>query len=224
MGNIVRHWSAINKVSIKQYEITDEFPFSFEPKKDIQLTDLFQILRNHNEGTEFDGSENYINGNPHQFGRAICSSTTQYGFVAQLRNNLPKDIAYVLWLAPFRPCVHTFTQWYYGMTEFPEGFSEGTFRKALETHFNTIENVFEYAPDNQFLEFVKHATKVDKNYKNQVDPIQQQIQKLEEELISNQPGFEKMIQQQGGSDQRITQKTITDYCKKQVERSKELIK
>ena len=184
----------------------------------------FQILRNHNEGTEYDGSDNYENGNPHQFGRAICSSTTQYGFVAQLRKNIPKEIAYVLWIAPFRPCVHPYTQWYFGMTEFPVGFSEGNFRTALKKHFDPIEDVFTYAPENQFLKFVKHAHKVDENYKNQIGTLQRQIQKLEKELISNQPTFEKMVEQQSGKDPRMVQKTITDYCKKQVERASDLIR
>lgn len=224
MGNIVRHWSALNTLSKKQYEITDDFPFSFEPKKNVKLSDLFKILRNHNEGTEYDGSDNYANGNPHQFGRAICSSTTQYGFVAQLRKNLPKEIAFVMWLAPFRPCVHPFTQWYFGMTEFPEGFAEDDFRKALKKHFDPIEDVFKYAPDNQFLEYVKHAKRVDEDYKNQIVTIQHQIKQIEEELIKNQAKFEKKVEEHAGQDKRAMQKMITDYCKKQVENSQLIIR
>jgi len=224
MGNIIRQWSAVNAVSKKQYETTDEFPFSFEPKKDIELSDLFKILRNHNEGTEYDGSDHYKNGHPHQFGRTICSNTTQYGFVAQLRSELPKDIAYVMWLAPFRPCVHPFTQWYFSMTEFPPGFNEGDFRKALEKHFDPIEDVFTYAPDHKFLEFVKHAKAVDENYQKSIGPLKNQIHKMESELIANQKEFEQKIMQQNRKDKRLTHKVITDYCKKQVENVQMLIR
>ncbi len=64
MGNIVRHWSAINNSFSKGFEISDEFPFSYVPQKKIELADLFKVLRNHNEGSEYDKSENYTLGNP----------------------------------------------------------------------------------------------------------------------------------------------------------------
>lgn len=224
MGNIVRHWSAINMLYSQGYEVSDEFPFSYKPKKKIELTDLFKVLRNHNEGSEFDESKNYTLGNPHQFGRAICSSTTQYGFVAQLRNGLPKEIAYVLWLAPFRPCVNSFTQWYFGMPEIHEGFAEGTFRKALDNHFDPIDDVFEFAPDSKFLEYVKHAKSVDENYAAEIKMIQHKISFIESEIISNQAEFEKMIQKIYADDSRQAKQTIFDYNKKQLEKSKEILK
>ena len=224
MGNIVRHWSAINMLYSGGYEVSDDFPFSYKPKKKIELTDLFNVLRNHNEGSEFDGSENYTLGNPHQYGRAICSSTTQYGFVAQLRNNLPKEIAFVLWLAPFRPCVNSFTQWYFGLPGIPEGFAEGTFRKALDNHFEPIENVFEYAPDSKFLEYVKHAKSVDENYGAEINMIRHKISFIESEIIQNQAEFEKMIQKIYADDNRHALQALLDYNKKQLEKSFDILK
>ena len=222
-GNIVRHWSAINLMFSKGFEVSDEFPFSYIPQKKIELSDLFQVLRNHNEGSEYDKSENYTLGNPHEHGRAICSNTTQYGFVAQLRMGLPKEMAYVMWLAPFRPCVHPFTQWYFGMTEMPEGFAEGNFRTALDTHFDPIENVFEFAPDNTFLKFVTHAKNVDQDYDNKIRLIKPQLKTFEDELIKNQEEFERNMLKFGTKDTRQLTRSLTDYSKKQVERSLELI-
>jgi dipeptidase len=222
MGNVVRHWSAINQFAAKNYMVEDEFPFSFIPKQKVTLNLLFQVLRNHNEGSEYDESAGYTKGNPHQQGRAICSSTTQYGFVAQLRSDLPVDIGAVLWLAPFRPCVHPFTQWYVGMTKIPKGFSEGNHIKALETHFNAIENVYEYAPDNNFLKFVKHAKNVDEDYGNLINPILSKIQMLETELQQNQESFEKQLLKLNSPDKRQIQTAVNEYSKKQVERSLEL--
>jgi dipeptidase len=224
MGNIVRHWSAINQLFSDRYEIGDDFPFSYKPDKKIELADLFNILRDHNEGSEYDESEGYTKGHPHQFGRAICSSTTQYGFVAQLRKDLPKEIAYVLWLAPFRPCVHPFTPWYFGMSDMPGGFAESNYRKALETHFDPIENVFEFAPDNRFLQFVKHAKAVDENYAQQIGEIREQIKKMETELLQNQSLFEYQLLKKYKMAPQIIHQTINEYSKEQVERSLEMIK
>ncbi len=165
--------------------------FPSNQKIKCYLQTLFSILRNHSEGTEYDKSENYTLGNPHEFDRAICSSTTQYGFVAQIRNNLPKEIGAVMWLAPFRPCVHPFTQWYLGITEIPENFYVGEFRTALVNHFEPIENMRKFAPDHHFLEYVKHAQSVDKTYGRQIKVIHQNLLEFEQELIDNQASFEK---------------------------------
>jgi dipeptidase len=223
MGNLVRHMSAINTLSDRQYYVDDEFPFSFVPKKQVDLKMLFDVLRNHNEGTPFDEWKGDSLSSPHQHGRAICSATTQYGFVAQLRNNLPREIGFVLWTAPFRPCVHPFTQWYFGMDEMPDGFAEDTYRQALGHHWETIDNVFEYAPRNNFLKFVKHAKKVDENYAARITAIQKRIRDFENELIKKQETFERSMITLLRNDQKMAEKSISDYCAKQVEEALEMI-
>jgi len=224
MGNLVRHWSAINILSAEKFDIEDEFPFSFKPKEKVPLTVLFSILRNHSEGTEYDKSENYTLGNPHEHGRAICSNTTQYGFVAQIRNNLPREIGSVMWLAPFRPCVHPFTQWYLGITEIPENFTVSDFRSALVNHFEPIENMKKFAPDHEFFNYVKHAQSVDKTYGKQIKLIHSKLIEYEQELIDNQASFEKRLSEIHSVDPRQSNKMMTDYTEKQLQRSLEMIK
>jgi dipeptidase len=223
MGNIVRYWSAINKLSAEKYDIEAKFPFSFKPKNKIPITVLFDILRNHNEGTEYDESEGYTLGNPHEFGRTICSNTTQYGFVAQIRNDLPKEIGAVMWLSPFRPCVNPFTQWYVGITEIPENFNVGEFRTALIGHFEPIENIRKFAPDHHFPEYVKYAQSVDKTYGRQIKVIHQNLIEFEQELIDNQASFEKRLAEIQSVDPRQSNKMMTDYTEKQLERSLEMM-
>ncbi|MBM3436794.1 MAG: hypothetical protein FJY07_11320, partial [Bacteroidetes bacterium] len=178
MGNLIRHWSAINLIAEKQYGIHDEFPFSFKPGQWITLELLFSVLRNHNEGSEFDESKGYMLGDPHGHVRAICSPATQYGFVAQLRSDLPKEIAYVLWLAPFRPCVQPFIPWYFAIAEIPEGFATGDYQTARMNKFLELENIREFAQGHKFLEYVDYAVQVDKNYGNEIESIREQIKVL----------------------------------------------
>jgi len=223
MGNIVRHWSALNLLSLDTFKINGEFPFSFVPPEKIKLQDLFEVLRNHNEGSEYDKSERYTKGNPHEFGRAICSATTQYGFVAQLRQDMPKEMAYVLWLAPFRPCVHPFTQWYFGITEVPEEYSTGTWQTALENHFNPIEDMDEYAPNNAFRENVAYARAIDTMYLANIDSIQYRIKMLENWLITKQPVIEGRILKLYDNDPEMGIKAITGYSRKQLEQAKEIM-
>jgi dipeptidase len=223
MGNIVRHWSAVNLLSEKQYTVDESFPFSFKPKQKVTLNHLFYVLRNHNESSEYDGSENYTKGNPHGQDWSICSSTTQYGFVAQLRSELPVAVGAVLWLAPFRPCVHAFTPWYFGMTEMPEGFARGNYTTALATHFDKIENINKAAPGHSFLKFVEYAKKLDEDYGKQIETIKKNISIFETELFQNQKGFEKKASELNKLDPNRAKRSITEYSIRQVNRSLEMI-
>ena len=222
MGNIVRHWSAINQLSEKQYSVEEPIPFSFKPKQKITLSMLFTVLRNHNEGSPYDKSEGYTKGHPHE-DWTICSPTTQYGFVAQLRSDLPVDVGAVLWLAPFRPCVHPFIPWYFGMTEMPENFARGDYKSALTTHFDKIENIKEAAPGHNFIKFVEFAARVDEDYGKQIEPIKQDIQLFETELFQNQKGIEMKAIEMNKLDPNRAKKSLTEYSIRQVNRSLEMI-
>ncbi len=218
-GNVVRHWSSINLISEKKYRNDDEFPFSFVPEQKVTLNMLFTVLRNHNEGSEYDESEGYTKGNPHGFVRTICSPATQYGFVAQLRSNLPGEIAFVLWLAPFRPCVQPFIPWYFGISEIPEGFAAGDYKTARSSQFVEIENLNEFAKGHKFPEFVSYAKKVDENYGKEIEGIQQKIQTLENELLQSQDEFENRVLSVFSSEPQQAGKMLTEYTEKLIEQS-----
>ncbi len=128
-----------------------------------------------------------------------------------------------MWLAPFRPCVHPFTQWYMGITEIPENFNIGEYRTALIDHFEPIENMRKFAPDHHFLEYVKHAQSVDKTYGRQIKLINSKLLKFEQELIDNQASFEKRLSEIQSVDPRQSNKMMTDYTEKQLQRSLEMI-
>ena len=217
--NKIRHWRSINMLSEKQYNIDDELPFSFKPKEKISLTDLFKVLRDHNEGSEYDETDNYTKGNPHEMGRTICSNTTQYGFVAQLRSDMPVEVGAVIWLAPFRQCVHPFVPWYFGMINMPENFATGTYDKALQNHFEEIDNVFEFAPDHHFLKFVKDAKAIDEDYGNRIVQIQTDVEAFESELLEKQEAFEKDILIIYNEQPELAKEKLTEYSKKQIKRA-----
>ncbi len=223
-GNTVRHMSAINLLSEKQYEADDDFPFSFKPDNKVDLHVLFSILRNHNEGTEYDETEGYTKGNPHEGVRAICSATTQYGFVAQLRSKMPRAIGALLWLAPFRPCVHPFIPWYEGMTDMPKDFAIGDYRAALSSHFEPIENLNKFAPDHKFLLYVKDAKNIDRTYGKQIGQIIKNIDAFENDIISGQSAYEKRLIEIYNMDKKEGAKMMTDYCDKYIQQSLEMLK
>ena len=222
--NKIRHWRSINLLSQKQYDIDDKLPFSFKPKLKISLADLYEVLRDHNEGTAYDKSDNYTRGNPHKKAHGICSNTTQYGFVAQLRSDVPADIGVVMWLAPFRPCVHPFVPWYFGMTEIPEGFAKGNYISALDTHFDKIDDINIYGQNHQFPLFTKYALELDNGYGNLIEDVRNNIDEFENGLISKQNEFEKEIFEVYKNDPDRAKQMITEYSLHQIQEILNMIK
>ncbi|MCK4677467.1 MAG: C69 family dipeptidase [Bacteroidales bacterium] len=192
--NILRMWRGVNMLSNDEFDLDAQFPFSFHPQKKISLSDLMQVLRDHYEGTDMDLTNNYLEKNPHETeNRTICCSSTQYGFVAQLRSNLPAYIGSVMWLAPYRPCVHPFFPWYAGITEIPDGFYRGNFTSAGEEHFSPAVNLYENNDSLAYWSFYKNAEMIDQDYGNLIKNVQKKNARLESKWIEEQSAFETML-------------------------------
>lgn len=225
LGNTARHWITINLLSEKQYKLEDEFPFSFVPKKQIELKDIFTVLRNHYEGTDLDKTNHYNLGHPHDQGAmSVCSSTNQYGFVAQLRNEMPVEIGAVLWIAPRRPCTQAFIPWYLGMNSIPEAYSNNDYRTALKTHWEPIKDINKFAPDHQFPEYTAYGQKIDKNYNKLISDVQMEIKTLETELLNSQKSIEAEALKVYQTSPVEAKAIITKYSLQQIQKAEALMK
>jgi len=169
MVNIARNWGAINILSPTQYEISDEFPFSFKPDEKVSTQDLMEVLQNHYEGTELEDKEI---STPHDYDIIpICRKDTQYGLVAQLRNWLPHKIGNVMWIAPHRPCSQVFIPWYFGISEIPINFNIGHYKSALENHFAKYDDIRTQLNMHNFWDYVKYTEQVDTKYYELMSPV-----------------------------------------------------
>ncbi len=210
-SNIARHWVALNLLSSKHYELSDEFPFSFKPKKKVGLKDMFALLRNHYEGTTLDITETYQTGNPHhQKTMTICSETNQYGFVAQLRSWMSVEVGSVMWVAPRRPCNHAFIPIYSGILFVPESLASTNYHIALEYHFSKISD-YAHAVDHPYWYFNTKVKFIDQNYKKRIVPFQEDYIKIEKKLLDNQERFEKKIQKTLIDDPELAKKKLTKF-------------
>jgi dipeptidase len=225
LGNRARHWITINALSAKQYDIDDELPFSFIPKKKVELKDVFTVLRNHYEGTGLDVTENYTTGNPHhQKAMSVCSNTNQYGFVAQLRKDMPVDIGAVLWIAPRRPCTEPFLPVYSSLLVVPKNFALTDYKTALETHFNEIKDFKSYSKGHGYLLFGQKAEKVDEDYGKLIPEVKVSISEMENELLSGQADFEKSMMKIYKTEPEQARELLTDYSLKQIQKALEMAK
>lgn len=194
VGNKARQWISTNAFSHKQYDINDAFPFSFPPKKAVELKEIYKVLRNHYEGTNIESRSLENKFNPHQQeSKSVCSNTNQYGFVAQLRNWLPIDVGSVLWIAPRRPCTQAFIPVYAGMAAVPEKLNKVDYTQALEDHFNPIENFDRYSKDHNYTVFGIQAEKIDSNYDELIVEPRRKNEKFERKLLEKQDKYEKKL-------------------------------
>lgn len=194
MNNIIRHHQAYELLSGQTLDLNMPVPVSFKPAKQLSLADFFSTLRTHGENSSQDQTRGYADGSPHSGNIvSVCSSTTQYGFVAQLRNNMPLATGAIMWIAPYRPCVQQFVPWYFGITKIPAGYSKGDYSDAFKNHFKKIEDYEATFPGHDFRKFQKYTTGFDNDYKKSIDVRRAAINLAETSLLGNQAAFEAEV-------------------------------
>jgi len=218
--NISRKWAALNILSEKQYQLDEPFPFSFKPSKKISVFMLMEILRNHYEGTPLDLTGGYKNGSPHYTKeRTICTATTQYGFVTEMRDRMPPEIGAVMWLAPRRPCTQAFIPWYAGINKIPENYGDGDFTRALKNHFEPKKKSYTVKMAPAYYSFSGFSEYADSNYAQVISRVMPANRKFEKEIIKNRVNFEKMILPVFESDPVKARKMLNEYTRHLAEES-----
>ena len=124
--------------------IVDRYPFSVKPDQPLTVQRLLAVMRDGYEGTEFDLTEHPA-FNPHgkksplarPWGptelfdlldikpkRALCTPTSGYVFVAQLRDWLPDTVGNCLWFAYGPAYTSCFVPIYAGVTDLPDAWDQ----------------------------------------------------------------------------------------------------
>ncbi len=227
-GNIHRMWRGVNLLAEKSYGLEEELPYAFSPKQKVSAQDLMTVLRDHYVGTELDKTEGYKLGTPYKMNRStICARSTQYGFVAQLRNWLPVEIGVVIWLAQHRPDSQAFIPWYLGINKMPDDYAYGNFGTALNQHFDPPQNIHERSDKHAFWAFVNLAEKVDENYGIGILKVREKWEPIENEALKSQESFEaealKIFENDPAEAQELLTKYTGNWASKIWREAKELV-
>ncbi len=186
--NKPRAMTAINLLAKNKVGYGDNFPFSFEPIQGVTKQKIMQVLASHLEGTDF---ESCNTKNPHEnIASRVCSPGNQYGFVAELRNDLPKQIANVLWIAIKRPCTQAFIPWYFGITDIPDEFTYENWESAIQNHFSRKE-LKNKTKDKAYWKYKELSDITDKDYFKLTGLLKKNKSLTEKELFENRTKFEK---------------------------------
>ena len=185
-SNILRQWRATNLLAKEKYPLNDRLPFSFKPRKKIKITDCFRVLRDHYEDTEYDATDNYRNGSPNSSRyRTICTHSTQYSYVAQLRSQFPKEISSLIWLCLKRPDSNAYSPWYIHISAPPIGYTRGSSPDAMASHFTKSESFFESSPKFAFCCFARLSELVDARYRENIKLARKVWNNFENYLMKN---------------------------------------
>jgi len=141
--NSLREWRALSlaapslKLQFSGDPLVDRYPFSVEPDEALTVRRLMAVMRDGYEETPFDLTEHPV-FNPHgkksslarpwgppelfklleiEPKRALCTPTSGYVFVAQLRSWLPDAIGNCLWFAYGPAYTSCFVPIYAGVTD-----------------------------------------------------------------------------------------------------------
>jgi len=184
-----------------------------------------ELLRNHYEGTELDLSDNYTLDNPHNSAHStICDETTQYGFVAHLRNYLPVDVGAILWVSPYRPCVHPYIPFYCGITEMPAGYSGSDAKTTLSQHFDIPVDQYEHTDSHVYWTFFENMTQIDQDYLKYHKKPRKKSLSFEQNLIKKQASAERDLVFKYKKDPDKIKEILTEYVKETAEDAWNLVK
>jgi dipeptidase len=148
--NSLREWRALSLAApslglqVTGDPLVDRYPFSVKPDKPLTAQKLMTIMRDGYEGTEFDLTEHPA-FNPQgkksplarPWGptelfdllgikpeRALCTPTSGYVFVAQLKDWLPDSFGNCLWFAYGPAYTSCFVPIYAGVTDLPDAWDQ----------------------------------------------------------------------------------------------------
>ena len=133
---------------------TTDYPFSAPPNRKLSREEIFDLYRDHYEGTEFDMTKGVAAGpygDPHRFvgpydgkqnspdssGRVVAGAWERsisifyqgYSFVLEVDPNAPKGADGIMWFAPDVSYTSVFTPFWANCSDLPKSFQTGSPRE-----------------------------------------------------------------------------------------------
>jgi len=191
------------------------YPLWMRPDKKLSAADVFAIMRDHYEGTEYDmtkGIDAGPYGSPvryrpitwaidsvnYAWERPISTQQTAFSFVSQSRSWLPDPIGGLLWYGMDDTYTTCYVPMYCGIDSVPRSFATGSLDKfSWDSAWWVFNFVANYA-NLRYCDMIKDILPV------QID--------LEKKCLALQPSLEKTALGMTRSDPDLVTRYLTDYC------------
>jgi dipeptidase len=190
------------------------YPLWIEPDEKISLPDVFALMRDHYEGTDYDmtrgvdagpyGTPNRwrpmtwtIDSVEHAWERPISTQQTGFSFVSQSRSWLPDGIGGVYWYGVDDTYFTVYVPLYCSIDDIPESFAVGSLRK------------FSWESAWWVFNFVANFANL--KYSHMIHDIQAAQTDLEGTFLALQPSIEKTALALAESNPELMVRYLTDY-------------
>ena len=204
----------------RNIEGTADYPWSIKPDKKLSTADVFALMRDHFDGTDFDMTQGIDAGDyglprrwrplfwkvddvEYSWERPISTQQTGFSIVTQSRSHLPDSVGGVLWYGVDDTYLSCYFPLYCGITELPPSYTVGSIKRfSWDSGWWVFNLVSNYAN-------LKYDT---------ITPDIIAVQKeLETKFLALQAPVEKTAAELVRTDPILAQRYLTDYSVSQAE-------
>jgi dipeptidase len=192
----------------------EPYPLWIKPDKKLSVADVFSLMRDHYEGTEFDmtkGIDAGPYGTPNRWRpitwtvdsidyaweRPVSTQQTGFSFVSQSRSWLPDAVGGILWYGVDDTYTTCYVPLYCGINDVPKSFVTGSIDKFS---WESAWWVFNFA-----------ANYANLKYSYMLPDIQKVQRELEETSFALQPAVEKTAVELTKTNPELMTRYLTDY-------------
>ncbi len=201
-------------------EGAEPYPLWIKPDKKLSLADVFALMRDHYEGTDYDmtkGIDSGPYGTPNRWRpmnwmvdsveytweRPISTQQTAFSFVSQSRSWLPDPMGGVFWYGVDDTYTTCYIPLYCGIDTVPRSFTVGSSQK--------------FSWDSAWWVFNFVANFANLKYSYMLPEIQAVQSDIEGTFLALQPAVEKTAVELSKSDPKLMTRYLTDYSVTQGE-------
>ncbi|MGC9332094.1 MAG: C69 family dipeptidase [Bacteroidales bacterium] len=223
-GNIARKWQGLTMITGKYYPMDKPFPFSVKPDEKLTVKGLMNIMANHYEGSEFDASNGYRNGNPHDNPLStICAGHNQYSIVVEFDEDVPEAMGTLVWIAFRRPCTQPFFPLFTGLEKFPSSTRLYDADKALKNHLSSGKPI-QINGNHFFADYIKYSGFTDKHYAEVIDGIHEYKHKQQKVLFERVEDIETTFNNLHMQSPEKANIMLLDFTEKWLEKNRMFMK
>jgi len=190
------------------------YPLWVKPDKKLSVSDVFDLMRDHFEGTDYDMTQGVaagpygsplrcrpmtweIDGVENAWERPISTQQTGFSFVSQSRSWLPGPIGGVYWYGVDDTYTTCYAPLYCGIDALPESY--------------TVGRLDEFSWDSAWWVFNFVANFANVRYVDMVQDIRAVQREMEGEFLALQPVVEQTALALYDSDRELMTRYLTDY-------------
>ena len=218
-----RVWSILRRAAPSKHLAPDyhrskpgsqPYPLSLPPDGKLSVADVFALMRDHYEGTEFDMTQGIdagpfglprrwrpltwkVDGVEYAWERPISTQQTAFSSISQSRAWLPNPIGGVIWYGMDDSFTTCYLPFYCGIDAVPKSFAAGSIKK--------------FSWDSAWWVFNVAANYAYTKYSHIVPEIQAAQKDVESNLLALQPAVEKTAVELSKSSPNLMTRYLTDY-------------